>query len=55
MLVGGQAVIEGVLMRLPQTYAVAVRNPKGEVKVKKERLPETASGQVRNLPSCAAP
>jgi len=50
VLVGGQAVIEGVLMRLPQTYAVAVRDPKGEVKVKKERLPETARGKFGNLP-----
>jgi uncharacterized protein YqhQ len=50
VLVGGQAVIEGVLMRLPQTYAVAVRNPKGEVKIKKERLPETAKGRFGNLP-----
>jgi len=50
VLVGGQAVIEGVLMRLPQTYAVAVRNPKGEVKIKKERLPETARGKFGNLP-----
>jgi uncharacterized protein YqhQ len=50
VLVGGQAVIEGVLMRLPQTYAVAVRNPRGEVRVKKERLPETARGKFGNLP-----
>ena len=50
VLVGGQAVIEGVLMRLPQTYAVAVRNPQGEVKIKKERLPETAKGRFGNLP-----
>jgi uncharacterized protein YqhQ len=50
VLVGGQAVIEGVLMRLPQTYAVAVRNPQGEVKIKKERLPETAKGKFGNLP-----
>lgn len=50
VLVGGQAVIEGVLMRLPQTYAVAVRNPMGDVRVKKERLPETAKGRFGNLP-----
>ena len=50
VLVGGQAVIEGVLMRLPQTYAVAVRDFKGEVRVKKERLPETAKGKFGNLP-----
>lgn len=50
VLVGGQAVIEGVLMRLPQTYAVAVRDPKGGVRVKRERLPETAKGRFGNLP-----
>lgn len=50
VLVGGQAVIEGVLMRLPETYAVAVRTPSGEVRVKRERLPETARGRFGNLP-----
>ena len=50
VLVGGQAVIEGVLMRLPQTYAVAVRDPQGEVRVKKDRLPETAKGRIGNFP-----
>jgi uncharacterized protein YqhQ len=48
--VGGQAVIEGVLMRLPETYAVAVRDAKGEVRVKRERVPETAKGRFGNLP-----
>ncbi len=37
IIVGGQAVIEGVLMRTPSAYAVAVRNPEGEIVVKKER------------------
>lgn len=50
VLVGGQAVIEGVLMRLPQTYAVAVRDPQGDVQIKRERLPETAKGRFGNLP-----
>ena len=31
ILVGGQAVIEGVMMRVPGFYATAVRNPKGEI------------------------
>ena len=35
ILVGGQAVIEGVLMRVPGAYATAVRNPKGEIVVDK--------------------
>jgi len=50
VLVGGQAVLEGVLMRLPLTYAVAVRDPHGEIQVKRERLPETAKGKVGNWP-----
>ncbi len=33
ILVGGQAVIEGVMMRVPGAYATAVRNPEGEIKV----------------------
>jgi uncharacterized protein YqhQ len=35
---GGQAVIEGVLMRGRTTYAVAVRKPDGEIVVTRERL-----------------
>lgn len=50
VLVGGQAVLEGVLMRLPETYAVAVRDPQGVLRVKKDRLPETARGRLGNLP-----
>ena len=30
-LVGGQAVIEGVMMRAPHSYCVAVRKPNGEI------------------------
>src|SRR5512136_3391621 len=36
--VGGQAVIEGVMMRSPNSMAVAVRKPNGEIVVKRERL-----------------
>src|SRR5438105_14494190 len=35
---GGQAVIEGVLMRGRTTYAVAVRRPDGEIEVRREAL-----------------
>lgn len=35
---GGQAVLEGVLMRGRTTYAVAVRRPDGEIQVLRERL-----------------
>ena len=33
---GGQAVIEGVMMRAEDKWAVAVRTPKGEIVVKRE-------------------
>jgi uncharacterized protein YqhQ len=36
--VGGQAVIEGVMMRAPSSMAVAVRKPNGEIVVKREDL-----------------
>ena len=36
--VGGQAVIEGVMMRAPRSVAVAVRRPDGEIVVKKELM-----------------
>ena len=36
--VGGQAVIEGVMMRSPNSMAVAVRRPDGEIVVKREKL-----------------
>ena len=35
ILVGGQAVIEGVMMRVPGAYATAVRDPEGKVHVDK--------------------
>ena len=36
--VGGQAVIEGVMMRAPRTMTVAVRVPSGEILLKKDPL-----------------
>jgi uncharacterized protein YqhQ len=41
--IGGQAVIEGVMMRTPAALAVAVRTPGGEITVKRERLKDPAS------------
>ncbi len=41
--IGGQAVIEGVMMRNKDTLAVAVRNDKGKIIVKKEKI-KTFSG-----------
>ncbi|HWI40856.1 MAG TPA: DUF1385 domain-containing protein [Verrucomicrobiae bacterium] len=34
--IGGQAVLEGVMMRAPRSVAVAVRRPSGEIVVKKD-------------------
>jgi uncharacterized protein YqhQ len=34
---GGQAVIEGVMMRAPKSMAIAVRRPNGEILVKEDR------------------
>jgi uncharacterized protein YqhQ len=36
ILVGGQAVIEGVMMRTPHAYAVAVRRADGSMEIKRE-------------------
>lgn len=35
--IGGQAVIEGVMMKNKDSYAVAVRKPDGEIEIKKEK------------------
>jgi uncharacterized protein YqhQ len=42
IIVGGQAVIEGVMMRAPNSYAVAVRRQDGTIVAKSERLPKLA-------------
>src|SRR2546423_7311161 len=39
-LVGGQAVIEGVMMRAPHSYCVAVRKPSGEIVTEEMPLPK---------------
>ena len=38
--IGGQAVIEGVMMRSGNLYSVAVRNPEKEIILKKEKIKE---------------
>ncbi len=40
--VGGQAVIEGVMMRSRSRYVVAVRTPKGDISIKSERINSSA-------------
>jgi uncharacterized protein YqhQ len=39
-IVGGQAVIEGVMMRAPGGYCVAVRKPQGEIVMDCRKVPE---------------
>lgn len=49
--IGGQAVIEGVMMRGPSKIAVAVRKPDGEIDVKVEdSVPLSKRGKLLSLP-----
>ncbi|MCY3539408.1 MAG: DUF1385 domain-containing protein [bacterium] len=41
--VGGQAVLEGVMIRAPSAWSVAVRNPSGEIEAISHRLPRISS------------
>ena len=34
--IGGQAVLEGIMMKNGSTYAVAVRKPNGEIEIQKD-------------------
>ena len=45
---GGQAVIEGVMMRSPQKYAIAVRKPDKEITVKTGRI-KSLSQKIKYL------
>ncbi len=42
--VGGQAVIEGVMMRSPRSFAVVCRRPKGEIVVREEHWRSLGEG-----------
>lgn len=37
--IGGQAILEGVMMRAPRAMAIAVRRPSGEIIIKREQMP----------------
>ena len=51
IMVGGQAVIEGVMMRVPGFYATAVRDKKGTLHVHRESFhPLTEKYQLNNIP-----
>ena len=47
---GGQAVMEGVMIRGPEHMAVAVRNPRGEVIIHAEKLSSIYTGRLRRVP-----
>ncbi len=47
---GGQAVVEGVMMRGPKTMSVAVRRPKGDIHVHTQILPTLYTGKLRKAP-----
>ena len=46
--IGGQAVLEGVMMKNKDTYAVAVRMPDGEIEVKKDTY-QSITGKWKKL------
>ena len=49
-LYGGQAVIEGVMIRGVRHYSLAVRRPDGEIVCDTERVSSRFSGKVRRVP-----
>ena len=54
--IGGQAVIEGVMMRAGQVWTVAVRTPEKDIVVKKEdiaELPKILKKRGNGLASCS--
>jgi uncharacterized protein YqhQ len=47
---GGQAVLEGVMIRGPEHMAIAVRHPKGHIVMHAERLNALYTGDARKVP-----
>ena len=47
---GGQAVIEGVLMRGQKAFAIAMRNPDGEIVLHKEKLANVYRSRITKIP-----
>ena len=51
ILVGGQAVIEGVMMRVPGAYSTAVRDPKGMIQLKRQKFKSiTENSAIWSMP-----
>ena len=47
---GGQAIIEGVMIRGQKSLVTAVRRPKGDIMVEAKPLPKIYTGKLRQLP-----
>ncbi len=47
---GGQALIEGVMMRGPRDIAMALRLPDGQIETSQKRVPTIYTGRFRRLP-----
>ena len=50
--IGGQAVLEGVMMKNQDTYAVAVRKPDGKIEVKTEEYKDSQMDKASVHPWC---
>ena len=50
VIYGGQAVIEGVMIRGRDHYSLAVRRPNGEITTKSAKLSSIYTGSLRNIP-----
>ena len=47
---GGQAVIEGVMMRGKKFAAIAMRNPDGEITIHTEKLNKIYQSKIMKIP-----
>ena len=50
--IGGQAVLEGIMMKNEEEYAVAVRKPDGQIEVKVDTYEGVAKklGEIKKIP-----
>ncbi len=48
--IGGQALLEGIMMRGPQVTAMAVRNPQGEIIIEKEETSVAKAPKIFKIP-----
>ena len=48
--IGGQALIEGVMMKSPERIASAIRTPSGEIKTTVRDLPKAKKKSIKNWP-----